>query len=172
MDPPVHRGDENGGSGGSRRRQQAQCRGGSPGVKPSSATAGERRQCLFVLGLLRLGERPPVLAWGMARREGVGTKESWGRGKGRGRGRAGVGKELSARTSTRARVAGLGLRGVRTRARIRTRATGLDLGLGRELTQELLSVFVVRFGRQERPLLFAELVVRACEGPLGTRRGG
>ena len=139
-------------------------------MKPSSATAGERRQCLFVLGLLRLGERPPVLAWGMARREGVGTKESWGRGKGRGR--AGVGKELSARTSTRARVAGLGLRGVRTRARIRTRATGLDLGLGRELTQELLSVFVVRFGRQERPLLFAELVVRACEGPLGTRRGG
>eukprot|EP00964_Phaeocystis_antarctica_P145112 scaffold111093_cov45-Phaeocystis_antarctica.AAC.1 len=58
MDPLGH-----GGSGG--RWRQACCRGGSPGVTTPSATGGERRQSRLVLGLLRLRERLPVLAWGM-----------------------------------------------------------------------------------------------------------
>ena len=60
MDPPGH-----GGSGW--RLRQAWCQGGSPGVNTTSATGWERHQSLFVLGLLRLGERLPALAWGMAR---------------------------------------------------------------------------------------------------------
>ena len=39
-----------------------------------SATRWERRQSHFVLGLLRRGERLPVLAWGMARGEGAREK--------------------------------------------------------------------------------------------------
>ena len=45
------------------------------------------------------------------------------------------------------------------------------VGLGREHTQELLSVSVARFGRQERPLLFAKLhVCGRVEGEIGGKR--
>ena len=58
--------DGHGGSGG--RRSQARCRGGSRGKQFSSATGGERRQSLHVLGvylgLLHLGERLPSLTCG------------------------------------------------------------------------------------------------------------
>ena len=58
--------DGHGGSGG--RRSQARRRGGSRGKQFSSATGGERRQSLHVLGvylgLLHLGERLPSLTCG------------------------------------------------------------------------------------------------------------
>ena len=81
MGPPGH-----GGSGG--RWRQARCRGGNPGAHAPSATGGELRQSLLVLGLLRLGEHLPALAWGMARGagerargRGSGERSRWGRGR-------------------------------------------------------------------------------------------
>ena len=80
MDPPGH-----GGSSG--RWRQARCRGKSPGMYTPSATGGERRQSRLVLGLFRLGERLPALAWGMARcgrgrrKRGKGKRTGWGRGR-------------------------------------------------------------------------------------------
>jgi len=63
--------------GSGRRWRQARCRGGSPGANTPLATVEELRQSRLVPGLLRLGERLPALAWGMAR----GGKEGYGKGR-------------------------------------------------------------------------------------------
>ena len=73
------------GSGG-RRRMQARCRCGSPGVSTPSATDMKWHQSRRVLGLLLFGERLPALAWIMARGEGEGSE--WGSLMVRVRGRA------------------------------------------------------------------------------------
>ena len=69
MDSPGH--------GCGRWRHEARYRGGSPGVNTPSATGGERCQSRFVLGLLRLGERLPALAWGTW--QGA-SERAWGKG--------------------------------------------------------------------------------------------
>ena len=80
MDPPGH--------GGGRCRQ-ARSRVGNPAAHTPSATVRELRQSRLVLGLLRLGERLPALAWGMARGKGERAREEglkrsvtgWDRGR-------------------------------------------------------------------------------------------
>ena len=150
-------GDEwRGGRGG----WQARCRGGNPGAHTPSATGGELRQSRLVLGLLHLGEHVPALAWGMVR----GSARERGRGReGQDLGRMGLGQG-ACRCRVRGgsgRAIGLGL----------GPGPGLGLGphgLGHGHTQELLSVSVARFGRQERPLLLAKLhVCGGVEGEIG-----
>ena len=111
MDSPGH--------GGGGRQSQARCRGRNPGVHTPSATGGERRQSLFVLGLLRLGERLPVLAWGMTRGGAGGAREK------------GLQREVSVGQGQGVCNMGLGTRGMRGKGRGGSgRAIGLGSGPG------------------------------------------
>ena len=101
-------GNEDRRSGRGGRRVQA--RGGSLAVKsPRSGWTrrGEGRQIPIVLAPLRLGERPPALAWGVAHAGAPGIcyrggYRCWrGRGFGRGQGHRGGGR-------SRAKAVGLG----------------------------------------------------------------
>ena len=78
------------------RCRQARSRGGNPAAHTPSATVRELCQSRLVLGLLRLGERLPALAWGMARGTGERAREEGLKRSvtGRDRGREGKHVEL------------------------------------------------------------------------------